>query len=165
MFFKNDPVEVLEVGTTLCRIMPEGGDEDIDAYWVKMDQLTEQVVAKIRTRKLAAGRANFCPVPTPIPADLVQHLQTTGELDIRIMAAPEHVGSLSYQLSCVGVELPSGFQAIDVGSLGGVTRPYAPQYVSTYVNQAGEKVASASTRFALGLMKAGFPPTSWKGKV
>jgi hypothetical protein len=163
MFYKNRPVTVLEVEFTLSQIF-YADDDDGEIFWVRTSLLTEQPVSGSRRPKLPTGRSSFIPVPRPIPDELIKHLQQTG-LDIRVMAAPEHLAQLDAQLSSVGVALPPGFQCVAVHENGGLTRPWAPGYISTYISpDTGEKVSSASTAFGFGLLKAGFPITSWKGK-
>jgi hypothetical protein len=106
---------------------------------------------------------------------LLAHLSTCG-VDIRIMAAPEHEDELVYMLAQVGTTIPEGFECVSVGENGGVTRPWAPGFVCIFQkppegacllhfrDEGGGMVSTASTPFALGLIKRGYPITAWKGK-
>jgi hypothetical protein len=107
---------------------------------------------------------------------LFSHLLSAG-VDIRIMAAPEHKDTLSYLLMQVGATIPENFECVAVGENGGITRPWAPGFVCIFKkppegvcllhfrDEGNGLVSTASTPFALGLIKRGFPVTNWKGKA
>jgi len=130
---------------------------------------------KNHTRKRAFNASATIRV-AEIPSPLLEFLSEAG-VEIRIMAAPEHGEELARLLHYVGASVPEDFQPVDVGSLGGLTRPWAPGFVSRFKKppagltpmcfreEGGGLVSTASTRFALGLIKAGFPITSWKGQA
>ncbi len=97
-------------------------------------------------------------------------------VSIRIMAAPEYLERLNRLLASVGSSVPETLEPVAVGEHGGVTRPYAPGFVSIFKKppegitslrfreEKGGRVSTASTAFALALIQHGFPITTWKGK-
>ena len=156
---------IIEEGSCLVRVSDELGNE----FWVPRERLT---------RKKPTPRGNNSSRPiivSEISEALLEHIRRDG-VDIRIMAAPEHKETLERMLRLVGSSLPTSFECVAVGDNGGTTRPYAPGFVCVFKtppdgttlirfrDEGNGNVSTASTAFALSLIKHGFPITIWKGK-
>ena len=156
---------ILEEGTSLIKVADERGDE----FWIPRERLTQK---KPTTRVSAPSRRI---VAAEISNALAKHLTESG-VDIRVMAAPEHKDELERMLKSVGSSVPESFECVAVGENGGSTRPWAPGFVCIFKTppegatllrfrrEQNGLVSTASTPFALGLIKRGFPITTWKGK-
>ena len=156
---------ILEEGTNLVKVVDDGGNE----FWVPRERLSQ---------KKPTARVNAPPrriMAAEISDAFAAHLVSAG-VDIRIMSAPEHKEELERLLGSVDSSLPESFKCVAVGENGGLTRSWAPGFVCIFKtppegvtllrfrNEGNGLVSSASTPFALGLIKRGFPITTWKGR-
>jgi hypothetical protein len=156
---------ILQESANLIKVIDENGNE----FWTLRERLNQKSPI---TKRVSPPRRILAAEISDI---LVTYLQKTG-VDIRVMAAPEHKEELERMLRKVNSCLPESFECVAVGENGGLTRPWAPGFVCTFKkppegmtllrfhDEGSGIVSTASTPFALGLIKRGFPITAWKGK-
>ena len=133
------------------------------------------VISPAKTPRKRVFNPKGVPRVAKLPDSLFTFLAESG-VSIRIMAAPEHLERLNHLLASVGSSAPETLEPVAVGERGGVTRPYAPGFISTFKKppegitslrfreEEGGMVSTANTAFALALIQHGFPITTWKGR-
>jgi len=160
-------------GTFLGSLNGEYGTVNYDKLGVKAYQPLSSLTLLSEKANGERTRKDRKKEPT-VSEQFMAHLRIVG-VDIRPFCAEEHIPWLENCLRSAGRELPYGFEHSDTHSRGGVTRPLSygiectfevPPFDVPHKFRARKNRTTyiARTAFALQLLRAGFVPTTWKGK-